>query len=186
MMKSRKRRATSLCGTAAAGIMCPLRCAASGLPGPERLVGYGFRHWVEGHRSADLGAWDRAWSLYCGMFGPTRARIAVGALSDWVVALERVSSRTIAVESETCAAFCRDECLAISMIAASQHRACPAMRACTFALIESGLVDTSRLDEVAGPAQAFADTLSSLDQVLSKGSILAMTQENKTGDRPSD
>lgn len=172
MTHANKRRATTICGTSTAGLMCPLRRAASGLPEPERLVGYGFRHWVEGRRNADLGAWERAWSLYSGMFGVTRARIAVGALSDWVAALEHVSSRNIQVADGGCPAFCGDECLAIAMIAASQHGACPAMRACTFALIESGYVDAARLDEATGPAQAFADTLSSLDQVLSKGSIL--------------
>lgn len=174
--KSKAMPRVSRCGTTAAGLVCPLRLAAGGLPGPERLVGFGFRHWVRGRQDGDIGAWEQAWSLYSGMFGPARARIAVGALSDWVVALGRATGRTITVGETACSAFCRDECLAISMIAASQHRTCPAMRACTFALIERGQIETSRIDDVAAPAQAFADTLAGLDQVLSKSSILLATE----------
>lgn len=172
MTRSTMRRAASLCGTTAAGIACPLQRAASGLPEAERLVGYGFRFWMHGQRSGDIRSWETAWSLYCGMFGPTRARLAVGALSDWVGALGLASRREIEVGAVNCSAFCRDECLAISMIAACQHRTCPAMRACAFALIECGHIDTRRVDDVAAPAQTFADTLQALDQVLLPSSIV--------------
>jgi hypothetical protein len=183
MTRPHKRTGASICGTTAAGIACPLRRAASALGGPERLVGYGFRHWIEGRRTGSLAPWQTAWSLYCGMFGPARAQLAVGALSDWVVAVERRAGRTIEVADARCPEFCRDECLAISMIAACQHDTCPAMRACTFALIESGQAHGHRVDAVAAPARAFADTMASLDQVLSTSSILmgaeALTPANR-------
>jgi hypothetical protein len=68
--------------------------------------------------------------------------------------------------------------MAIAMIAACQHRTCPAMRACAFALVES-----CAIDGVTERAQTFADALTSLDQVLSPASIVtalpAMTPANR-------
>jgi hypothetical protein len=55
------------------------------------------------------------------------------------------------------------------MIAPCQQNTCPAMRACAFALIES-----TGVENVVDGAQAFADTLLSLDQVLSPGSIITI------------
>lgn len=180
MIRKRGRKA-GLASRAAARLegSCPLsRLAGTAnggplMPGPERLVGFGFRYWVLGHRTGDVGCWETAWSLYSGMFGPARARIAVGALSDWVCAIRRSAAREIEVAHGRCAEFCRDECLAISMIAACQHRTCPAMRACAFALIETGHIHAARIDEVTEPAQDFADTMAGLDQVLSQTSIMA-------------
>lgn len=171
--RHRKPSATPLCGTTAAGISCPLRRVASGLPEPERLVGYGFRYWMRGRLTGDLRPWEAAWSLYAGMFGTARAQIAVGALSDWVIAVARGTGRAIEIADPNCPEFCQDECLAISMIAACQHNTCPAMRACAFALIEGQQAETRRLDAIAAPAQAFADTMASLDQMLSATSIVA-------------
>lgn len=172
------KTAAPSCGTALVADPCPLRRLALGhpgggeaMPGPERLVGLGFRYWMLGRRTGDIGCWERAWSLYSGMFGPFRARLAVGALSDWVVALGSATAREIELGEMRCGAFCRDECLAISMIAACQHNACPALRACAFALIESGHITAGRIDGVTAPAQTFADTMASLDQVLSPSSI---------------
>ena len=73
--------------------------------------------------------------------GPNAARTAVSELSAWVRAVSAAARREITVSATDCAAFCRDECLAVSMIAACQHNTCPAMRACAFALIESSLID---------------------------------------------
>ena len=52
--------------------------------------------------------------------------------------------------------------MAISMIAACQHEACPAMRACAFALL-----GCSMIDEVVTVAEDFAATMRKADQVLS-------------------
>lgn len=171
-----KRTVRPICGATPAGHACPLARAASVLPEPERIVGYGFRFWMHGRRSGDIGAWENAWSLYCGMFGPARARIAVEALSDWVVAIDLGASRDIEIADGRCPDFCRDECLAISMIAACQHNTCPALRACAFALVENRHAEARRLDTITAPAQAFADTMASLDQVLSATSIVTAEQ----------
>lgn len=147
--------------------VCPLRFAP-GMPGPERLVGLGFRYWMLGRTTGDVGCWERAWNLYSGQFGIAGARVAVGHLSSWVSAVGAASQREIAVFPEGCSGFCRDECIAVSMIAACQHHTCPAMRACAFALAGASLIDG-----VVGEAQGFADAMMGLDQVLSPRSIVA-------------
>jgi len=146
---------------------CPRRSSGV-LPEPERLVGLGFRYWMLGRTSGDLACWERAWELYSGVFGIIGGKAAISGLSGWVGALSRDGRRCIEVHPRACAGFCRDECVAISMIAACQHQTCPALRACAFALVECSLID-----DVIEQAQGFADQLTSLDHILSPASIVA-------------
>jgi hypothetical protein len=159
--------------SADAGAQCPLRYAPC-LPEPERLVALGFRWWMRGRAEGDIACWERAWSLYSGMLGVTGARMAVSTLSTWVGALGTCARREIEVFPTDCPGFCRDECIAVSMIAACQHGTCPALRACAFALIEQPAID-----RVIGHAQAFADTMTGLEQVLSPGSIVTAPVDAK-------
>jgi len=149
------------------------------LPGPERLVALGFRYWILGRDTGEIGCWERAFNLYQGHFGVAGARVALTQLSLWVAAVDSAARRDIEVFPAACRSFCRDECLAVSMIAACQHQTCPAMRACAFALAES-----VRLEEVMETAQSFADAMLGLDQVLSAGSIVpaiaSLTPASKT------
>lgn len=146
---------------------CPFQFTPPPIAGPERLVGLGFRYWMLGRTTGDVACWERAWDLYSGTFGVVGGRAAVSQLSSWVCALGTTSRRDIEVSSPSCHKFCRDECVAISMIAACQHQTCPALRACAFALVE-----TSMIDGVVEQAQGFADTLAGLDHVLSPGAIV--------------
>ncbi len=146
---------------------CPFGSARC-LPGPERLVALGFRYWMRGRIEGSVTHWERAWNLYSGLLGVADAQVAVGRLSRWVGAISDSCARNIEVSSEECRSFCRDECIAVSIIAACQHNTCPALRACAFALVES-----SSIDGVVGGAQAFADTMSGFNQVLSPRSIIA-------------
>lgn len=134
----------------------------------EQLVGLGFRHWLNGCRTADVTHWERAWTLYAGRLGPVRAKAVMGELSSWVRLLTCRARRDLEVAPHDCARFCRDECLAVSMIAASQHKTCPAMRACAFALVEDSMIE-----EVVDQSDQFALTLRASKQVLSPASILA-------------
>jgi hypothetical protein len=145
------------------------RIASPCLPGPERIVGLGFRYWTHGCQSGDILSWHRAWEFYCGLFGVFGGSEAATKLSRWVNALNRSRAREIEVFSGVSRGFSVDECIAVAMIAACQHNTCPAMRACAFALMES-----SGIENVVDEAQAFADTLMSLDQVLSAGSIMTI------------
>ncbi len=146
---------------------CLLRFAPC-MPEAERIVGLGFRYWMLGLNTGDITAWERAWDLYCGLFGTVGAKEAVSRLSHWVSAMGQASRRDIEVFPESCRSFCRDECIAVSMIAACQHRTCPAMRACAIALLEN-----ARVEEVESTAQAFADTLAALEHRLSPTSVLS-------------
>jgi hypothetical protein len=135
---------------------------ALALPGPERLVGLGFRLWLGGLRTGDISCWEKAWCAYSTAMGAASAKSAVGDLALWVRAIHTHAQRALETADPGCARFCRDECVAISMIAACQHHACPAMRACAFALL-----GCSMIDEVVGVAESFAHTMQGADQLLS-------------------
>ncbi len=145
----------------------PLSATGLGLPAPERLVGMGFRFWMLGRKTGDIGEWENAWTLYSNSFGLCGARRAVNSLSCWVNTLHRSTHRDIEVLPSGCPQLGRDECIAVSMIAACQHNTCPALRACAFALVESSMID-----RVVQDAHVFADTLSTLEQRLSPASIV--------------
>lgn len=134
---------------------------------PEQLVGFGFRGWIAGYQTGDIGCWERVWQVYTGALGASAAKVAVGELSVWAKAVKAGARRHVQVGPIESCTFCRDECLAISMIAASQHRTCPAMRACAFALIESSLIE-----EVVHHSDSLAITMRSLDKVLSPNWIV--------------
>lgn len=135
-----------------------------GFSRPERLVGLGFRYWLHGYRTGDISSWEKVWCTYSSAMGATAAKTAVGQLSCWVRAINTHTHRQLQTAPSDCAGFCRDECVAISMIAACQHNACPAMRACAFALL-----GCSMIDEVVNVAESFAETMREADQVLSPG-----------------
>jgi hypothetical protein len=137
--------------------------------GPEHLVGVGFRCWLAGYVTGDIACWEHAWTTYANVLGPADAKRALGDLSCWVRSIKGRAQRRIETYPPGCRGFCRDECVAISMIASCQHRACPALRACAFALLGCPLID----DVVEG-AECFAATLSSVSQVLSPASICSV------------
>ena len=135
---------------------------APGFSEPARLVGLGFRHWQHGYRTGDISCWEKVWCAYSSAMGAQAAKGAVSHLSGWVRAINNNAHRVLETAPADCAGFCRDECVAISMIAACQHHACPAMRACAFALL-----GCSMIDEVVHVAENFAETMREADQVLS-------------------
>jgi hypothetical protein len=145
---------------------------------PERLVGLGFRYWLAGFRTGDISCWEKAWSAYSRALGAVAAKGAVTDLSCWVRAINRHTQRDLETAAIDCDRFCRDECIAIEMIAACQHHACPAMRACAFALLGCSLIE-----EVVEGAENFAATMREADQVLPPtfahgSSLLAMPPAN--------
>jgi len=129
--------------------------------GAERLVGLGFRYWLTGFRTGDISCWERAWCAYANALGAATAKGAVTDLACWVRAINRHARRDLETAPVDCDRFCRDECIAIEMISACQHEACPAMRACAFALL-----GCSMIEEVVRGAENFAATMRGADQVL--------------------
>jgi hypothetical protein len=94
-----------------------------------------------------------------------------------VRAVRASASRKIEYYPFGCAGFCADERMAISLIAASQHHRCPAMRACALALTGSDLVEP-----VIDAANAFADALQDANQRLSQDAVAAlMADRNARG-----
>lgn len=129
---------------------------------PEMLVGYGFRGWIAGYQTGDVQCWERVWRLYSNLLGPKAARGAVNCLALWAKSVSAASRREVEISPLEACEFCRDECLAISLIAASQHQTCPAMRACAFALIDSSL-----MDDVLLHSETFAVTMRVHDKIVS-------------------
>ncbi len=144
------------------------------LSGPERLVGVGFRCWIAGYRTGDIGCWETAWEAYAHALGPNMAKEALGELGSWVRLVRNAARREIEINPASCRYFCRDECLAVGMVAASQHGVCPAMNACAMALLDSVSVD-----EVVDGARGLALILRLADQVLSPAAMDANRLEGR-------
>lgn len=137
--------------------------------GAEWLVGVGFRCWLAGYDTGDITCWESGWNEYSRVLGPSHAKRAVTELACWVRAVRSSASRKIEYSPFGRPAFCADECMAISLIAASQHHRCPAMQACALALTGSDLVEP-----VIDTANAFADALQEADQRLSPEAVTAL------------
>lgn len=144
--------------------------------GAEWLVGVGFRCWLAGYDTGDIACWENGWNEYNRLLGPQRAKRAVTELACWVRSVRASASRKIEYCPFGSAGFCADECMAISLIAASQHHRCPAMRACALALTGSDLVDP-----VIDAANAFADALEEADQRLSPEAVAALMATKRPG-----
>lgn len=148
----------------AQSLECPLRFAPC-LPEPERIVGIGFRYWLLGLTTGEIQYWERAWSVYSGVFGVAGGRESLLQLSAFVRAVCEAAGRDITVLPASCRSFCRDECMAIALVAACQHDRHDA-RTCALALTASDGVES-----VVRHADALARTLLSLDHRLSLHSV---------------
>lgn len=133
---------------------------------PEHLVGVGFRCWMAGYQTGDINCWEVGWNHYASVLGPKQAKAAVTELACWVRSVRSRATRPIEVYPTHCTRFCRDEYIAISLIAAAQQNECPAMRACAFALIGDGLVD-----DVVDTAEDFACLLGGFGVRLQPASV---------------
>ncbi len=140
--------------------------AAAVLSAPERLVGIGFRCWMAGFQTSDIGCWEQAWDEFSRAVGPEDAKPLMTELACWVRAVQDTAERRIELNAAQCRQFCRDECLAISMVAACQHSACPAFRACAVAL-----PGCNEIDEAMDCAEEFAMRLKDANQMLSPGTV---------------
>jgi hypothetical protein len=89
---------------------------------PERLLLEGFRHWMAGYASGDLGHWEEAWNLYAGTLGPRDARLVVDRLARFVRIVRDWAICPIACFPGGCRHICRQECFALAMVASSQNK----------------------------------------------------------------
>ncbi len=136
------------------------------LTGAEKLVGAGFRAWMTGYNTQDISSWEACWNEYSTELGPRGAKQAIADLSYWVRTVKEHTARKIETFPNGCSGFCKDECLAVSVVAACQHKHCPALQICAAELIGS-----QETDKMIETAEGFAYTLSQLDIHLGKNSV---------------
>ena len=88
---------------------------------PERLVLEGYRHWAAGYATGSIQPWECARINFEHLLGPKSARLVVAELAQWVRAICMYRPSGVEFFPSGCEHICRDECLAIAMIAAAQH-----------------------------------------------------------------
>ena len=133
---------------------------------PEMLIGVGFRSWMAGYQTGEIACWEETWKVYSDALGPASAREVVGTLACWVRSTKENARREIEVFPVGCRGFCRDGCVAISMVAACQYNALPIIRGCA-----TTLLGCTTIDEVINGAGSLADALGAANQVLSASSV---------------
>ena len=94
------------------------------------FVGTGFRFWLTGLRTGDLSHWERAFALSANVLGIETARDVCRDFSQWVRVISERSRRDLKTLDPDNPCFCRDECVAMAVVAAYQHKGCPALQAC--------------------------------------------------------
>lgn len=124
----------------------------------ESLVGLGFRAWMAGYDTQDIACWETCWNTYSTELGTRGAKQAISDLSYWVRTVKEQTVRKIETYPSGCKGFCKDECLAVSVIASCQHPHCPALQICA-----AELIGTKETDRIIETAEAFAFTLKQLD-----------------------
>lgn len=148
------------------------------LHGPADIfIGKGFRFWLTGLRTGELVHWERAFDLAEEKIGRDAARNICRDFSQWVRLLSERSRRDLRVLPPNSRCFCRDECVAMAVIAAHQHKACPAIQACAMTLL-----DCEPNSDVFALSESLADQLSAADQFLSSST---MTHVVRYADNPA-
>lgn len=143
---------------------------------PERLVGLGFRCGLTGVTSATTDCWEFVATAYGKALGTGCHTALLLDLTRFVTAVSASSERAIHVQAASCRGFCRDECLAISIIAATQHGAHNALRASA-----SALLGTDDIGDTLSGAETFARHLKSVHQVLAIESVCPATCALRVG-----
>lgn len=137
---------------------------------PERLVGVGFRCWLAGLSTGDIKCWEEAWNTFSGTLGDENAKALLLELSKFVRAVKADAQREIEFSPAGCRSFCRDECLAISIIAACQHDERAALASSAAALVGS-----DDIGDTLNGAQALAGSLRRANQLLAADSVCPAT-----------
>lgn len=133
---------------------------------PERLVGLGFRCSVAELACSSEACWQAINRTYMDALGPDAGKALLLQLSQFTCSVQEAAQRQLTVNERECRGFCRDECLAISLIAACQHDVRPALRASACAL--TGSAD---IGGTLNSAQHFAEGLACAGQLLSAESV---------------
>jgi hypothetical protein len=130
------------------------------------FVGTGFRFWLTGLRTGDLSHWERAFALSANVLGIETARDVCRDFSQWVRVISERSRRDLKTLDPDNPCFCRDECVAMAVVAAYQHKGCPALQACALTLLEC-----DPHGDIGALSGSLADRLKAADHVLSHHAI---------------
>ncbi len=127
-----------------------------------QVIGRSFRCAMHAHQSGDGAAWAYAWQEFASVGEARDADTLVTHLDCFAQTVASTSARRIEVLPKGCPGLCRDECLAVSIITASQLGACPALKACAFALL-----DSSNVAPCLSAATSFGEALRACGHELS-------------------
>jgi len=128
---------------------------------PEKLVIEGLRRWMQGCERGSIDCWERAANLYAEELGMAEGSRVLAALARWVDTLRTWMDRPAGLSPSECPRLCRDECFAVTMIAACQNHDDESLG---HALAR--LVSAEGRAEVAHATRAFADALAETGQIL--------------------
>lgn len=128
---------------------------------PERLVVEGLRRWMQGCERGSVTCWEMAANLFTEEFGPIEGHRMLGELVQWVDALRAGMDRPASLSPYECPRLCRDECVALAMIAASQHGDMESLNTAVDALVQPD----ARADTIRA-ARAFGNALAETGQML--------------------
>jgi hypothetical protein len=121
---------------------------------PERLVLEGYRRWLAGFESGSVTPWEMTQTLYEELLGAAEGRRVVAELAHFVRTLRRCAACPLKSFPFNAHHVCRDECLALGLIAALQHDDQEAARTCLSAMACPALSAS-----VAEAAASYADAL---------------------------
>jgi hypothetical protein len=152
---------------------------------PERLVVTGLRCCVAGYTFGDIDCWETAWRSYCMELGTEDARRLMGELQYWVRSLRAECVRPLDVFPHGCSHVCRDECMALSLIAALQDN--DLSTALLAARHLSGNIEGEAPLSLAVAGQGYADAMISAGQKLMSvpASVVLSIAAFGTGPRPA-
>lgn len=128
---------------------------------PEKLVLEGFRYWTNGYETGSVTPWELAWKLYSIELGATLGRQLLAELSHFVRVARQCANCPLRTFPYGAHHLCRDECIALGLVAGFQHDEKEAVEACLEALT-CGL----RSGEVGEAAGEFAGSLADAGQKL--------------------
>ena len=122
--------------------------------GPEKLVIEGFRRFMTGYDRGSSACWELAAQLFVEEIGAADSPRIVASLARWIDALRAHIDQPAMLFSFGCPNLCRDECFAVSMIAACQNRDRASLETAL-----AGLVRPEGRAEVRAAAEDFAEAL---------------------------
>ena len=88
---------------------------------PERLVLEGYRRWLAGYDSGSVTPWEMTQALYEELLGAAEGRRVLAELSHFVRTLRQCAACPLRSFPFGAHHVCRDECVALGLIAALQH-----------------------------------------------------------------